>query len=572
MELGPSSQGRGRRIQVARALASAFAAWSIVGCGEATCPEPLVLDRVRYVCACPRGEPEYPDGSIVCVYDAGPDGCERTAWYRDSDGDGVGAGESIAACEAPDGFVAIAGDCDDTRTDAHPEAAEGCNGLDDDCDGTTDEGLPSMAFYRDADSDGYGTDGPTTSACAAPPGHSAEVGDCDDGRNEAHPGAAELCNGLDDDCDSFLDETVHQSFGGDSESVRSGGRTFEAAPGQVAALASGDAYLVALNTSSGPLVIVRVREALVAESLELDSRPARSVDIATATGGGAIVTWIRDIQERPDAREVRAALIEPSPLRSARSIDVVLNRLGFDTVSVATSDDRALINYGGYLDVYDDSLSLVDRSSVSGSARISAITRATGDTFVVAYYAGPLGSVLRTATITARTSATVTMGPMLSTDEASGAVALGSSVSTAGTVTVVGSLELADGVSPDGAAWVHRLSHDASGGVSVLPASRVALDGAMEGAPLREPTASDLVTHSGGADFVVVNAAGSGAIVTWLALAHSGPADAQVVDTPAQAYGVGVARESAREGRLFWIRTDAGAPSAELWTRPIGCD
>lgn len=38
----------------------------------------------------------------------------RAAFYADADGDGLGdAAEAAVACEAPEGYVAAAGDCDD---------------------------------------------------------------------------------------------------------------------------------------------------------------------------------------------------------------------------------------------------------------------------------------------------------------------------------------------------------------------------------------------------------------------------------------------------------------------------
>ncbi len=69
-------------------------------------------------------------------------------------------------------------------------------------DGDCDE----EAWYADADGDGYGDAGELEESCEAPEGHVADGSDCDDGDATVHPGAEELCNGLDDDCDRSADE------------------------------------------------------------------------------------------------------------------------------------------------------------------------------------------------------------------------------------------------------------------------------------------------------------------------------------------------------------------------------
>lgn len=75
------------------------------------------------------------------------DAIDRSTWYVDADGDGVGATEVIA-CDAPAGTVSRAGDCDDGDATISPDAAELCNAVDDNCDLAVDEG------FVDTDTDG----------------------------------------------------------------------------------------------------------------------------------------------------------------------------------------------------------------------------------------------------------------------------------------------------------------------------------------------------------------------------------------------------------------------------------
>ena len=87
------------------------------------------------------------------------------------------------------GFV-----CDGDFQPAAP--AEICNGLDDDCDGD----LPPDEV--DGDGDGYLPCTGCPSSGLAP--GILGCGDCDDGDALRHPGAPELCNDVDDDCDGSI--------------------------------------------------------------------------------------------------------------------------------------------------------------------------------------------------------------------------------------------------------------------------------------------------------------------------------------------------------------------------------
>ena len=98
-------------------------------------------------------------------------------------------------------------DCNDRDASALPGAPEICNGRDDDCDSQIDEMATSATFHHDADGDGFGDPGTAVIACFAPAMYVADASDCDDTVVARHPGAAETCNAIDDDCDRRIDET-----------------------------------------------------------------------------------------------------------------------------------------------------------------------------------------------------------------------------------------------------------------------------------------------------------------------------------------------------------------------------
>ncbi len=134
------------------------------------------------------------------VFDTDPvncGSCARVCRFAHVDTPSCTAGECVFdsdGCE--DGFHDINGvpddGCEYTCTPADP-ADEVCNGRDDDCDGTVDEGDPG----------GGAACGSTTGACEQ------GVNRCVDGAIVCMGGvreATETCNGTDDDCDGSTDE------------------------------------------------------------------------------------------------------------------------------------------------------------------------------------------------------------------------------------------------------------------------------------------------------------------------------------------------------------------------------
>ncbi len=192
-------------------------------------------------------------------------------WYDDTDNDGHGqtGATSITACLRPTGYKAAvelmstAGDCNDDNAAIKPGATEICDGIDNNCDGSTDEGVQTT-YYRDMDGDGFGNPSNTTMACSPPTGYVTNNTDCDDNDalefpgqvwyddtdNDGHgqmgaasitaclrptgykaavelmstagdcndnnaaikPGATEICDGIDNNCDGSTDEGVQTTY------------------------------------------------------------------------------------------------------------------------------------------------------------------------------------------------------------------------------------------------------------------------------------------------------------------------------------------------------------------------
>jgi DNA-binding beta-propeller fold protein YncE len=149
------------------------------------------------------------------------DDCDGARDEGFSDGDGDGTAD-CADDDMDDDSWPNAVDCGPTDATRSPGAVERCNGVDDDCNFLADEAGAAgcTPYLRDADGDGFGAVGSEARCLCGPDtvsGFTADQGrgaDCDDLTRGAYPGAAEVCDGVDNDCDGDRDEGVQSPCGG----------------------------------------------------------------------------------------------------------------------------------------------------------------------------------------------------------------------------------------------------------------------------------------------------------------------------------------------------------------------
>ena len=125
-------------------------------------------------------------------------------WYLDEDADGYGRDDQfVLSCTGIEGHSQAGGDCADDDPFRSPGLVETCDAIDNDCNGFVDDGVLDT-WYVDTDLDGFGANSEIVWDCTQPVGFSANNDDCDAEDPAVYPGADEICDRKDSDCDGNI--------------------------------------------------------------------------------------------------------------------------------------------------------------------------------------------------------------------------------------------------------------------------------------------------------------------------------------------------------------------------------
>jgi len=160
-------------------------------CGSGGCTaSALCINGQEFACIPPEAS-----ATVDVTCDGVDDDCDGAV-----DDDWVG--ESCGVCGCASEATCVNGV--ETACTPRPAAAEVCDGLDNNCDCRIDEGL-------DEDQDGWGA--VIGATCRFGPNGNPAAIDCNDGNPFIYPGALEVCDNRDNDCDTLIDENVLNACG-----------------------------------------------------------------------------------------------------------------------------------------------------------------------------------------------------------------------------------------------------------------------------------------------------------------------------------------------------------------------
>lgn len=127
---------------------------------------------------------------------------EANTWLQKEDFSGTARGSAVGFSIGAKGYIGTGFLNGSTKTDFWEYS-----------------GCVATTYYRDADNDTYGDPQNAIQSCSQPEGYVSNDLDCNDENSSVYPGATEICNSVDDDCDGIVDEQGGSVSAGEDRSL-----------------------------------------------------------------------------------------------------------------------------------------------------------------------------------------------------------------------------------------------------------------------------------------------------------------------------------------------------------------
>ncbi len=409
-------------------------------------------------------------------------------------------------------------------------------------------------LFEDRDRDGHGDSARPIRACGVTGGVAISSDDCDDDEDTTHPGASELCNGTDDDCDGGVDESLQRLLGTPRMLVMDSLET-------MAAAGAAGSYVVAVDALTEMIL-----RGIWLHRYDADGNQIRREFLF----GTQPSPLLRVVPYGPTAAAVWFASGDLDP-RTLRGAPVELSTLSGPVLElgslVGAADAAITVSSTEHTVIYDS-----PRGQAVGSTfeRDTLVPRLVEQVLPTLFTGQPRGIVTgRTGTLVLETFDDMlrvwTLAP--STLDFSGPAVIDAPGAVATLVAIDGTGQITVATATAESLGLVRF-READLGLATVPVTRVSV-------PIETPLAAtppSLIASAAGTDFVVGVVTASGGGLEWHHFSASdGTRTSTIIDAGADVSLASVARLSTRSGAIFYVVRNP-ATGTTLTMQRIGCE